>query len=108
MRVLILNQCYAPEEVSGAVLATELASDLAKGGHQVAVLTAAPNYPYGRVFRQGTEERHEPRAFLGKQREITVGEQVLARTLCSIVRGDAAGSVACAPWHPNPCKRNCR
>jgi colanic acid biosynthesis glycosyl transferase WcaI len=51
VRVLILNQCYAPEEVSGAVLATELASDLAKGGHQVAVLTAAPNYPYGRVFR---------------------------------------------------------
>lgn len=50
MRVLILNQCYAPEEVSGAVLVTELASDFVKGGHQVTVITAAPNYPYGRVF----------------------------------------------------------
>jgi colanic acid biosynthesis glycosyl transferase WcaI len=50
MRILILNQCYAPEEVSGAVLVTELASDLVKGGHRVTVITAAPNYPYGRVF----------------------------------------------------------
>lgn len=45
-----MAQCYAPEEVSAAVLITELASDLAKQGHQVTVITGAPNYPSGTVF----------------------------------------------------------
>jgi len=51
VRILIMVQCYAPEEVSGAVLVTELAWDLVQRGHQVTVVTAAPNYPYGRVYR---------------------------------------------------------
>ncbi|HLO14770.1 MAG TPA: glycosyltransferase family 4 protein [Anaerolineales bacterium] len=51
MRILIMAQCYAPEEVSAAVMITELATDLAKHGHQVSVITGAPNYPYGRVFK---------------------------------------------------------
>lgn len=50
MRILFLAQCYAPEEVSAAVLITELAADLADRGHQVTVATIAPNYPYGRVY----------------------------------------------------------
>jgi colanic acid biosynthesis glycosyl transferase WcaI len=45
-----MGQHYAPEEVSGAVLATELASDLVRLGHQVTFLTCAPSYPTGRVF----------------------------------------------------------
>ena len=51
MRILLMAQCYAPEDVSAAVLITELATDLAKRGHQVSVVTGAPNYPYGRVFK---------------------------------------------------------
>ena len=51
MRVLIMAQCYAPEDVSAAILITELATDLAKRGHQVSVVTGAPNYPYGHVFK---------------------------------------------------------
>jgi len=51
MRILFLAQCYAPEDVSAAVLITELASDLAKRGHQVSVVTGAPSYPHGRVFK---------------------------------------------------------
>ncbi len=50
MRVMLMAQCYAPENVSAAVLITELATDLVKRGHQVTVVTGAPNYPYGRVF----------------------------------------------------------
>ena len=50
MKALILAQHYAPEEVSGAVLATELAEDLASRGHQISFVTCAPNYPHGRVF----------------------------------------------------------
>ena len=50
MRIQFLAQCYAPEEVSAAVLITELAVDLAKRGHEVSVVTGAPNYPQGRVF----------------------------------------------------------
>jgi colanic acid biosynthesis glycosyl transferase WcaI len=50
MRILILAQCYAPENVSAAVLITELAADLVQRGHRVSVVTGAPNYPEGRVF----------------------------------------------------------
>lgn len=51
MRILFLAQCYAPEDVSAAVLITELATDLVKRGHQVSVVTGVPNYPHGRVFK---------------------------------------------------------
>jgi colanic acid biosynthesis glycosyl transferase WcaI len=51
MHIQFLAQCYAPEYVSAAILITELAVDLAKRGHQVSVVTGAPNYPQGRVFR---------------------------------------------------------
>jgi colanic acid biosynthesis glycosyl transferase WcaI len=50
VRILFMAQCYAPEDVSAAVLVTELAADLAERGHQVSVVTGAPNYPRGRVF----------------------------------------------------------
>jgi colanic acid biosynthesis glycosyl transferase WcaI len=50
MHVMFMAQCYAPEDVSAAVLITELASDLARRGHRVTIVTGAPNYPYGRVF----------------------------------------------------------
>ena len=50
MRILFFAQCFAPEDVSGAVLTSELAIDLKKGGHQVTFVTGAPNYPYGRVY----------------------------------------------------------
>jgi colanic acid biosynthesis glycosyl transferase WcaI len=50
MHVMFMAQCYAPEEVSAAVLITELATDLMERGHQVTFVTGAPNYPYGRVF----------------------------------------------------------
>lgn len=50
MHILILGQCYAPENVSAAVLIAELASDLVRRGHRVTVATGAPSYPHGRVF----------------------------------------------------------
>jgi len=51
MKILFMAQCYAPEDVSAAVLITELAADLANRGHRVSVVTGAPNYPLGRVFK---------------------------------------------------------
>jgi colanic acid biosynthesis glycosyl transferase WcaI len=50
MRILILSQEYAPEEVSSSILAQELAEDLVRRGHSVSVVTRAPNYPLGVVF----------------------------------------------------------
>ena len=50
MKILFMAQCYAPEDVSAAVLITELATDLAERGHEVSIVTGAPNYPQGRVF----------------------------------------------------------
>ena len=51
MKILFMAQCYAPEDVSAAVLITELAADLAKRGHEVTIVTGAPNYPQGRIFK---------------------------------------------------------
>ena len=50
MRIMFMAQCYAPENVSAAVLITELAVDLACKGHRVTMVTGAPSYPQGRVF----------------------------------------------------------
>lgn len=50
MNILFIAQHYAPEEVSGAVLATELATDLAQKGHAITFITAAPSYPENKVF----------------------------------------------------------
>jgi len=50
MRIMFMAQCYAPEDVSAAVLITELATDLVRRGHEVTFITGAPNYPHGCVF----------------------------------------------------------
>jgi colanic acid biosynthesis glycosyl transferase WcaI len=50
MHIMLMAQCYAPENVSAAVLITELATDLVKKGHRVSIVTGAPNYPHGHVF----------------------------------------------------------
>lgn len=50
MKILFLAQRYAPEEISAAILISELAIDLAKRGHQVTMVTEVPNYPHGKVF----------------------------------------------------------
>jgi colanic acid biosynthesis glycosyl transferase WcaI len=50
IRILFLALCYSPEEVSGAVLITELAEDLATRGHDVTIVTTAPSYPLGTVL----------------------------------------------------------
>jgi colanic acid biosynthesis glycosyl transferase WcaI len=49
LRILFFALCYAPEEVSGAVLITELAEDLASKGHDVTLVTAVPSYPLGKI-----------------------------------------------------------
>ena len=49
MRILLLTQYYAPEQVGAAIWIRQLATDLVSRGHAVTVLTAFPNYPDGRV-----------------------------------------------------------
>lgn len=50
MKILILTQEYAPEDISSAILSQELAEDLVKRGHKVTCVTRAPNYPLGQLF----------------------------------------------------------
>jgi colanic acid biosynthesis glycosyl transferase WcaI len=50
MRILMMGQHFWPEEVSGAVLATQLAESLIQRGHDVTFATSFPNYPQGVVF----------------------------------------------------------
>jgi glycosyltransferase involved in cell wall biosynthesis len=51
MKILVFAQHFYPEEISGAVLATELAEFLLEEGHQVTFVTCVPNYPYGKAFK---------------------------------------------------------
>lgn len=48
MRILLVTQWYWPEPVS---LPTEMAETLQGLGHEVTVLTAFPNYPYGKTYK---------------------------------------------------------
>lgn len=50
MRIMLLAQCYSPEDISAAILISELATDLVRRGHEVTVVTGAPSYPQGQVF----------------------------------------------------------
>lgn len=45
-----MAQHFAPEDVSGATLATQLVDDFVRSGMEVTFLTAAPSYPAGKVF----------------------------------------------------------
>jgi len=47
MKILIVSQYYAPENVA---IPSTLARSLAAKGHRVTVLTGYPNYPEGRLF----------------------------------------------------------
>jgi hypothetical protein len=68
MRILVLCQYYAPEEVGASIWVTEMAEDLVRLGHEVTVATAFPNYPKRQVFD----------AYKGKkfQREMLNGVEV--------------------------------
>src|SRR5690554_884888 len=50
MHILLMAQHFWPEDISGAVLATQLAESLVNRGHQVTFATCFPNYPMGIVF----------------------------------------------------------
>lgn len=51
MRILIYSYNYHPEPIGIAPLMTELAEGLAKRGHEVRVVTAMPNYPERRIYK---------------------------------------------------------
>jgi colanic acid biosynthesis glycosyl transferase WcaI len=50
MRVLMIGISYAPEETGIAPYTTGLAEHLARGGHQVTVLSGVPSYPQWQVY----------------------------------------------------------
>src|SRR5512141_789660 len=56
MRILLFAQHYWPEDIAGALLATQLSEDLVKRGHEVTFVTCFPNYPKGRI-REGYRGR---------------------------------------------------
>jgi colanic acid biosynthesis glycosyl transferase WcaI len=56
VRVLLLTLCFAPDMVSNAVVATEIAEDLAAQGHAVTVVSAMPHH-YGHGIYRGYRGR---------------------------------------------------
>ncbi|BAE48949.1 glycosyltransferase family 4 protein [Paramagnetospirillum magneticum] len=50
MRILFLTENYPPETNAAATRVSERAAYWIKAGHQVTVLTSAPNFPGGRLF----------------------------------------------------------
>ncbi len=49
MHLVILTQYYPPEIGAPQARLSELAQRITKAGHKVTVLTAMPNYPYGKI-----------------------------------------------------------
>jgi glycosyltransferase involved in cell wall biosynthesis len=47
---LILSLVYPPEHAPAGIMAAELATELARAGHEVTVLTGFPSHPAGRLF----------------------------------------------------------
>ncbi len=52
MKLLIITQYYPPEMGAPQARLYELASRLRNMGHEITVLTAMPNYPTGRIFKE--------------------------------------------------------
>jgi colanic acid biosynthesis glycosyl transferase WcaI len=50
MRIAIHSQYYPPEMGAPQARLSELAKWLVRGGHEVFILTAMPNYPKGRIY----------------------------------------------------------
>jgi colanic acid biosynthesis glycosyl transferase WcaI len=62
MRILVLSQYYEPEPIPKPA---ELAEELLKRGHDVAVLTGLPNYPTGRLFPGYSLQTHKRETIRG-------------------------------------------
>ena len=76
MKILVLSQCFFPEEFK----INELTEDLVKQGHDVTVLTGKPNYPKGKIY--------EGYKFWGVQEEFYKGARVIRVPL--IPRGNSS------------------
>lgn len=50
MNLLLITQYYPPESGSASLLMRDIAEYLSNKGHKVTVLTAFPNYPYGKLY----------------------------------------------------------
>jgi glycosyltransferase involved in cell wall biosynthesis len=68
MKILFVSQYFYPETFKG----NEIVFDLVKRGHEVTVLTAKPNYPDGKFYKDYS--------FFGKRSEIIGGAKII-RTL---------------------------
>jgi colanic acid biosynthesis glycosyl transferase WcaI len=62
MNIAIVCQYFPPEFTPIGFMLSELATDLAKAGHRVTVLTGFPNHPFGIVF-----DGYEKKLFLREQ-----------------------------------------
>src|SRR5580693_10207591 len=51
VKFVLLTQCYPPEIGGAQVLLGSLATELKRQGHEVKVVTALPNYPTGKIFK---------------------------------------------------------
>ena len=66
MKVVLITQWFPPEP---AYLWEELATELANFGHEVTVVTAFPNYPYGKIY-DGYKQRTFEESFQNGYRLI--------------------------------------
>ncbi len=59
MRILFLSENFPPETNAAATRVYERACYWAKWGHQVSVLTSAPNFPHGRLYEGYRNRWHQ-------------------------------------------------
>ena len=87
MRILLLSQFFPPEMGAPQNRLSYLTRHLAASGHTVTVLTAMPNYPTGRIFRDYrgrliAEERENGARIIRTWLYATKSRAFLARILC--------------------------
>lgn len=91
MRILFLTDNFPPEGNAPATRVNEHAAHWVRDGHQVMVLTCAPNFPEGKLFPgyrnrwYGVEEMEGIRVVRVKT-YITANESFVKRTLWTTCR----------------------
>ncbi len=105
MKILFLSDNFPPEINAPATRTYEHAVEWARAGHEVAVITTAPNFPEGRLFdgyrnAWRTEESMGAIRVIRVKTYITANEGFLKRTL-DYVSFMVMGGLA-ALFHPRP------
>ena len=106
MKILFLSENFPPETNAAATRVFERAVYWARWGHQVTVITQAPNFPHGRLFDGYRNDWHHIEEMSGirvvrVKTFISANRGVLRRTLDFVSYGVTAGIAGLGEHRPD-------